>query len=674
MSNTTNPLSAINTPFFYAKKIGEKPRPEDVQRQYAELRADNKEPSFLNRRTPADVMAGGVGLIGIVLAIYGLIKQDFLKLIGSIAFLGGLIWLGLNKWVFGVDLSKRAIEATIRSPQVKIQEHEDKEILQRSQGAIERLSDDVADDLKLDKVKLRKLMPKAELMDSNDPMRKTHLAYYDGETHSVKINPRISAFKRTSIEGISRHEARHAVEAILRTCLSESRAKELILSQITDEIKNGGQTEILGDKGIVETPAIPSREVRNVVAQFVRDLIKEPEKYKDILDEKTCELGKEKIGFQNINESGRQELKKRLSTVDDKYQMLIPLYGDDDTALYVFSKYIDANLYRYSLAIGNHRETLGVSLRLPSKVLKVDIKLTDKAEKFAEESARGFLACMDGNYLSSYYGQLGLLTKIGNLAYTFCAEEVRCQREQIKADREQDTLIDQDVKEKLYGLGERLMQLRKQLPLAPKDQNKYSVWMKHFALGYKMRDAHTELMFKLGNCLNDLAKKGIMKPGKESMSQEEERFKEAGRIWMEVGAKLSLEQQKAIDQKGNYLERMTELVEREYRCLANVGDCLIKIDNGSADNVAEILSFGKKRKDLLLEYPKSMLNLYTNVVCNDDAVEIELLDRTDSGNVELVRKIYEIEAEILRLLPTAGVTTIHPDNFKSVPQNWLSEA
>ena len=93
MSNT---ISSWFTPFWYSAASGESTTPEMINKKREELKARNELPSLPNPKalTPAKATAGGVGIFGILLAVYGFFKDNSRgKMLGvGAAILAGVGW------------------------------------------------------------------------------------------------------------------------------------------------------------------------------------------------------------------------------------------------------------------------------------------------------------------------------------------------------------------------------------------------------------------------------------------------------------------------------------------------------------------------------------------------------------------------------------------------------
>ncbi|MBI3590546.1 MAG: hypothetical protein HY094_04100 [Candidatus Melainabacteria bacterium] len=96
MSNT---ISSWFIPFFYTAASGETTTPELIEKQCKELKANNEEPSFPKILTPAQAAGGGIGVLGILVAAYGFLKENSLgKIFGIGATILGIVGYFADKF------------------------------------------------------------------------------------------------------------------------------------------------------------------------------------------------------------------------------------------------------------------------------------------------------------------------------------------------------------------------------------------------------------------------------------------------------------------------------------------------------------------------------------------------------------------------------------------------
>ncbi|MBI3308073.1 MAG: hypothetical protein HYZ79_01710, partial [Candidatus Melainabacteria bacterium] len=95
MSNT---ISSWFIPFWYHSTGGEKPTAAMVNKRREELKANNEAPSFPQTLTPAKIVAGGVGTLGLIIAAYGAFKDNvFGKKLGVGATILGAVGYFIDK-------------------------------------------------------------------------------------------------------------------------------------------------------------------------------------------------------------------------------------------------------------------------------------------------------------------------------------------------------------------------------------------------------------------------------------------------------------------------------------------------------------------------------------------------------------------------------------------------
>lgn len=102
MSNT---ISSWFIPFWYSAASGENTTLEMINKRREELKAKNEEPSFPKTLTRAKAVAGGVGILGILGAIFGFSKDNNSgKIFGiGVTVLGVIGWFVDKVFVKGAD-------------------------------------------------------------------------------------------------------------------------------------------------------------------------------------------------------------------------------------------------------------------------------------------------------------------------------------------------------------------------------------------------------------------------------------------------------------------------------------------------------------------------------------------------------------------------------------------
>ena len=104
MSNT---ISSWFIPFWYSPASGENTTLEMINTKRGELKTKNEEPYFPKTLTPAKAVASGVGILGILGAIFGFFKDNkWSKILGigttilaGLGYLGTDIWLASTQWL-----------------------------------------------------------------------------------------------------------------------------------------------------------------------------------------------------------------------------------------------------------------------------------------------------------------------------------------------------------------------------------------------------------------------------------------------------------------------------------------------------------------------------------------------------------------------------------------------
>lgn len=96
MSNT---ISSWFTPFWYSAASGETTTLEMINKKREELKTKDQEPSFPKTLTPAKAIGGGVGIVGILLAVYGFFKENtWGKMLGIGSVIVGIVGYFTDKF------------------------------------------------------------------------------------------------------------------------------------------------------------------------------------------------------------------------------------------------------------------------------------------------------------------------------------------------------------------------------------------------------------------------------------------------------------------------------------------------------------------------------------------------------------------------------------------------
>lgn len=117
MSNTIHP---VHIPFWYSQSSGENTTLKMINKKREELKAKNQEPSFPKTLTPAKAIAGGVGIFGVLLAAFGLLKDNrFGKILGLGATVLGAVGCVVGHF-FIKDLAEKDKKPSIdKTEQIK---------------------------------------------------------------------------------------------------------------------------------------------------------------------------------------------------------------------------------------------------------------------------------------------------------------------------------------------------------------------------------------------------------------------------------------------------------------------------------------------------------------------------------------------------------------------------
>ena len=104
MSSLTVELNRFFRPFFYTPKPGEQATPENIRKQYNQLKSANKAPT-LSQLSPGTSLGIGKFILGGILWLTGLAKDNsVLKWLGGLLTIGGAVLAGIGRFVYGVDL------------------------------------------------------------------------------------------------------------------------------------------------------------------------------------------------------------------------------------------------------------------------------------------------------------------------------------------------------------------------------------------------------------------------------------------------------------------------------------------------------------------------------------------------------------------------------------------
>ncbi len=551
---------------------------------------------------------------------------------------------------------------------ISSQELTDEEIIRRAESAMHQLAEEIAEELDLNKDELKALLPKPQLMDEEDLEDHSHLnGAYRSTDHSIFLNQvrvRNHSFKHSaSPEFVVRHEAMHALEAAIRGELGQERIKDILLDQICDEIKNGAPVVIADDTAIgqFEPPCIVSPEIRNLIADFQKEVLL-AEDSSGIVEDNS--LGGT-IHCRKLSDEGKEELIKRLKEKNSSFQEVILNLGlSEENSIYLISKWIDANIFRYDLNFGKNRGVLG-NITLPDN-LKGKLNLSSKARDFAEQSTKERLYCSDGNAFVHNYKKLGMIAnKAADLAYSFAPEEARNNLRQAAFDERHMTSesqrIEIDARRNLYFYGDKLMQLRRRFSLAPKDQTLYSKWLKHCILKQRCGDTTNEFWLKTVDCLCRLAESGKIITSKEIKSKEQ----------IEMRRLIEKLHGLPTDPKLTEEEKLESGLQERIEVVKRISELITFFNPEQGDEAAELIRLAEESKNLILETGRQCKSFEERTFLT---LEIDCLDKSHPANIALVREIHEAETQIMHHFSNAvnaGVQLIS-SYFESVSPEWLA--
>ena len=533
----------------------------------------------------------------------------------------------------------------------------DEEILERARTAMYKYADEFAEKLGLDKDKVRKILPEPKIMEKDKQSKSSNVGTYNTNDHTIELNPKGFLNSDCTPEGIAVHEANHAVEAALRTCLGLNRVKKIFLSVVCSEIINGTTGLISNGISSFQPPVISAREMRKEIAGFLFKLINKPDETPGLTETHTIQLHEERFEFRKLTDKGIKELGDKLKQkIPEDYKAFLDYFrGDEESALYTLRRYIDANIFRYNLSF-NSSSFYGSSV-IPENVMKIDLELTPKAKEFALNSAEGFLSLFEGNYLYQFAESIGGLSKDTALGYTFAPEEVRCKRIEINAELEiaksPEEVEKLNARAKAYDLGEKLMALRRNMSLAPRDSEKYSVLLTHHVLGGKSHDIAQRLDFSFADLADDLEQCGKITQDRTLKSKEQLSLEE------NFGKFLALHNLiNSFLVRGNPdLDKFKEIAKESSNALRQVAAIYSSLISGKQEKINKFLKIVEEKERANISLMESVLEVKKRTDFSLDRPET-LLDKSVDENNTLVQNIKKIEKEISELLPKAKISTL----------------
>ena len=382
------------------------------------------------------------------------------------------------------------------------------QLVRRIEDAIKMVAVKVAKELNFtedQKEKLMKLLPKVNIFLGNEFNSDNLTASYSGETHNIKANPKYISDSSSFFtpEMVAFHEGNHAIESILRSCLTETELNNAFKESILDEVLNGSAFKLFTGVGLVEQAFIPSKELRNELKNYVSNLL-------DGLDESNPLMQKKQIVYLNkspdlyqLSQEGINGLDKCMQKSDSHYKEFLSYFGGDkEKALAYLKQYVDVQLIRYQ-ALTNENVPKFVSPTIPKKLIdEVGLELTDSQKAFAIKSAKEFIHTGEGNLkYQVIMKNVGSLNKDAALSYAFAPEEVRCQRigidltlEQKPPDEKREQMgIIRDV----YKKGEELVEYRKKLLQSHFDKEKQTSFFEYLTSQDELLKADKKLMATL---------------------------------------------------------------------------------------------------------------------------------------------------------------------------------
>ena len=103
--STVNKVSWIFRQWFHSLKEGEEATPENINKQFNELKSKGNEPGPVGKSKRSTSFGLGALFLGFVLAAIGANRDDSMfKVSGGAMAVGGALLAGIGKWVCGVDL------------------------------------------------------------------------------------------------------------------------------------------------------------------------------------------------------------------------------------------------------------------------------------------------------------------------------------------------------------------------------------------------------------------------------------------------------------------------------------------------------------------------------------------------------------------------------------------